>query len=167
MTILQIKVILPTSEADARRVAVTKLKTRPNTSSVTQSLTRVTFAPRSPTVLHFSGARKSPRKTVLWTPKRNSANYRHLGARSGRNPPFVSPSLAIRTPLTQTGTGMKAFLLPRPHSVLCDPRHYKIRCQEVRSRGFCDYESSRARLESLMISLTPRLACGSLRRKHG
>ncbi|KAG8221359.1 hypothetical protein J3R82DRAFT_1531 [Butyriboletus roseoflavus] len=87
----------------------------PTTPSVTRSLTRVAFTPRSPTALRHSGARKSPRKSVPQTPKHNSGNHqtpRSLCA--GRNPQFASPSLAIRTSQTFMGMGTRAFLLPPP-----------------------------------------------------
>ncbi|KAF8448689.1 hypothetical protein L210DRAFT_2619475 [Boletus edulis BED1] len=83
----------------------------PSTPSVTLSFTRVT--PRSPTLFHRSGAKKSPRKSVPQTPKRNSINHQTpRSSRSGRNAPFVSPNLAMRPPQSRTGMGTRAFLLP-------------------------------------------------------
>ncbi|KAF8551018.1 hypothetical protein OG21DRAFT_1513295 [Imleria badia] len=93
----------------------------PSTPSVTRSLTRVTFTPRSPTVLHHSGARKSPRKSVPQTPKRSANHPTPKSARSGRNVPFASPSFSMRTPLTQTAMGTRAFLLPPPSPTLRTP----------------------------------------------
>ncbi|KAH0829222.1 hypothetical protein J3R83DRAFT_2787 [Lanmaoa asiatica] len=102
----------------------------PSTPSVTRSLTRVTFTPRSPTVLHRSGARKSPRKSVPqtpWTPKHISGNHQTpRSLRTGRNPRFVSPNLAIRTPQTQTGMGTRAFLLPPPSPCALRTPHLQI-----------------------------------------